>query len=96
MTRVGQRLRVAIMNCCDARGDSDAYLAELLVGAGELPESQHADLAEHFEREARAWAAVSLKHLASGSVGSSRGASETGNSLRALGLFTDLSKGVVP
>ncbi|MDI3382534.1 hypothetical protein ACFPPF_16515 [Xenophilus aerolatus] len=91
MTRLTNRLRVAIATACAVRGDSDAYMAESLEGGAELLYSQQVDLAEHFEREARLRASVNLAATASGSF---RAGSSTGNSRRTLRLFTGPPRGV--
>ncbi|MBB3179741.1 hypothetical protein [Variovorax sp. Sphag1AA] len=77
--QINPRLSAAINAACRARGESELQRLALLAEAAEVPVEWHDDLAEHFELEAR---------------GSSGQALSTGNSSRALGLFTEVAKGV--
>ena len=91
MTRLTNRLRFAILTACAARGDGDAYMAELLEDSAALADASQIELAEHFESEARLWSSAGL----SSAPGPSQRPRCTGDSRPDLGLFSGVPKGVV-
>ncbi len=60
MSALSQRaaLAASINRTCDLRGDDDANRAGLLAECGALSLSEQAEMLEHFDEQARMWAAA--------------------------------------
>ena len=63
-SRIPQELVHAIERCCAVRGDGEGIARELIEECAELPTELHADLAAHFQDQARLFTAAAMEKTA--------------------------------